>query len=299
MKFELNPGRRKFLKLAAASSATMALGCLGFGYAVHERVDVSRVEVKLATLPAQFDGLTIAHLSDIHHGIFTDYEYISHCVEITNGLKPDIIALTGDYTLLEKKYIEPCADALKSLRAGVGIFAVLGNHDYYQSAGQTAHALRQAGFTMLIEGRERLEKRGAKISLLGADDLLYGHWDVTRLLREVPEDETKITLAHNPDYIGRVAGRGRYVDFMLSGHTHGGQVRLPLLGAPHVVSDYGQRYVMGLNRAEVQPDQQPNSGQYRSKGPMQIYTTRGIGTIMLPVRFDCPPEIVLYTLRQA
>lgn len=288
MNLELNPGRRRFLKLAAASSATVALGCLGVGYAAHHRIEVSRVEVRLATLPVQFDGLTIAHLSDIHHGIYTDFAYISHCVELVNSLKPDIVALTGDYTLLAKSYIEPCADALRPLRASVGVFAVLGNHDYYQSAGQTAHALRRAGFTVLIEGRERLEKRGARISLLGADDLLYGHWDVSRLMLDVPEDETRIVLAHNPDYIGRVAERGRYVDFMLSGHTHGGQVRLPLLGAPHVVSDYGQRFVMGLNQMESQ-----------DKGPMQIYTTRGIGAIWMPVRFDCPPEVVLYTLRQS
>ncbi|HWQ34854.1 MAG TPA: metallophosphoesterase [Blastocatellia bacterium] len=287
---ELNPARRKFLKLAAATSATVALGGLGFGYAEYERVEVSRVEVKLATLPAQFDGLTIAHLSDIHHGIYTGFEYISHCVEIANSLKPDIIALTGDYTLLSKKYIEPCADALKPLRAAAGVFAVLGNHDYYQSAGQTAHALRQAGFTVLIDGRERLEKRGAKISLLGADDLLYGHWNVARLLGSVPADETRIVLAHNPDYIGKVAERGQYADFVMSGHTHGGQVRFPLIGAPHVISDYGQRYVIGLNRVE---------DKHTGKGPMQIYTTRGIGAIWMPVRFDCPPEIALYTLRQA
>ncbi len=269
----------------------MMLGGLGFGYAVHLNVQVSRVDVKLGRLPAQFDGLTIAHLSDIHHGIYTDLEYIGRCVEIANGLKPDIVALTGDFVLADKKYIEPCADALKALRAGVGVFAVLGNHDYYHSAGLVTRALRHAGFTVLIDGRERLEKRGAKISLLGADDLLYGHWDVGKLLRDVPEDEARITLAHNPDYIGRVANRGHYMDFMLSGHTHGGQIRMPLVGAPHVISDYGQRYIIGLNRLESPP-----SG---GRGPMQIYTTRGIGTITLPVRFDCPPEIVLYTLRQS
>lgn len=283
------PGRRQFLKLAAASSATVALGCLGVGYAEHQQIEVSRVEVRLATLPAQFDGLTIAHLSDIHHGIYTGLEYISHCVELVNRLKPDLVALTGDYTLLSKKYIEPCAAALRPLRANVGVFAVLGNHDYYQSAGLTAHALRQAGFTVLIEGRERLEKRGAKISLLGADDLLYGHWNAARLLGAVPADETRIVLAHNPDFIGKVAERGQYADFMMSGHTHGGQIRLPLIGAPHVISDYGQRFVIGLNHLDSVTG---------GKGPMQIYTTRGVGAIWMPVRFDCPPEIALYTLRQ-
>ncbi|MFN0124730.1 MAG: metallophosphoesterase [Blastocatellia bacterium] len=290
VKVSISPGRRKFLRLAAASSATVALGCLGYGYAVHEHVAVSRVDVRLKTLPAQFDGLTIAHLSDIHHGAFTGLDYISRCVEITNALKPDIIALTGDYTLRERRFIEPCAEALRTLRARVGVFAVLGNHDYYQSAGETIGALRRAGLSVMIEGRERLEKRGAAISLLGADDFLYGHYDVARLFRDIPPDETRVVLAHNPDYIGRVAGNKQYADFMLSGHTHGGQVRAPLLGAPHVISEYGQTYVIGLNQL---------AGEYGAKGPMQIYTTRGVGVIYAPVRFQCLPEIALYTLRQA
>lgn len=284
----LSPQRRRFLKYAALSSASLATAGFTWGYLEHERVAVSRVDVRLQSLPVQFDGLTIAHLSDIHHGIYTSLDFINRCVEITNELKPDIVALTGDFTLNAKRYIDPCGEALSGLRAGIGVFAILGNHDYYQSAGETRRALRAAGCTVLVDQRERLEKRGAKLSLLGADDLLYGHWDINKLLRDVPEEETRITLAHNPDFMGRIAERKRYVDFMLSGHTHGGQVRLPLIGAPHVISDYGQQHIIGLT-------------QWASEGraPMQIYTTRGIGSIMMPVRFECPPEIVLYTLRQA
>ena len=136
---------------------------------------------------------------------------------------------------------------------------------------------------MLIDKRDRLEARGAKLSLFGVDDLYYGDTDVVRLLREVPEQEPRLVLAHNPDFIEQFAKRNQHVDLMMSGHTHGGQIRFPLVGAPHVDSAYGQRYTRGLNRCRE----------------MQIYTTRGVGMVGLPVRFACPPEIVLYTLRQA
>lgn len=275
--------RRCFLKFTTASVATLGLGSFGYGLAVRHQVQLSRVEVKLAHLPAEFDGLTIAHLSDLHLGIYTSADYLRRCVELANEQRPDIVALTGDYTYLERQYVEPCADILSELRPRVGSYAILGNHDYYQGAGYTARALRRVKINMLIDKRDRLEVRGAKLSLFGVDDLYYGDTDVVRLLRDVPEQEPRLVLAHNPDFIERFARRNQHVDLMMSGHTHGGQVRLPLVGAPHIDSDYGQRYARGLNRCRE----------------MQIYTTRGIGTVGLPVRVACPPEIVLFTLRQA
>jgi predicted MPP superfamily phosphohydrolase len=195
-------------------------------------------------------------------------------------LQPDLIALTGDFTFAGKHYAEPCAEALALLRARVGTYAVLGNHDHYNSAGRITRALRHVGITVLVDERERLERRGDKLWLVGVDDLAHGiPADLPRLLRDVPADESRVTLAHNPEYLDVFAGRGQHTDFMLSGHTHGGQIRFPLLGAPHVI---GQRYIMGLN----------------SRGPMQIYTSRGIGTVGPPVRLNCPPEVALYTLRQ-
>jgi hypothetical protein len=279
--------RRQWIKLSAAAAAAAA-GGLTYGYAVSERVQLSRVAVKLAALPAAFEGLTIAHLSDIHHGPYTDLDYIRRCVELVNAAQPDLVALTGDFVLRSRNYIEPCAEVLSELKPRIGNYAVLGNHDYYQGAGFLARALHRTGCTLLVDERERLEHRGERLSLLGVDDLYYGQTDIPRLLRDVPVDEAKIVLAHNPDFIEEFALKGRHLDLMLSGHTHGGQVRLPLLGAPHVDSAYGQQYVVGMNRKAL------NDGK-----TMQVYTTRGIGTILLPVRFDCPPEIVFYTLQRA
>jgi uncharacterized protein len=275
--------RRRFLKLSTASVATLGLGGFGYGFAVRHQVQLSRVEVKLAHLPAEFDGLTIAHLSDLHLGIYTSADYLRRCVELVNEQRPDIVALTGDYTYIDRQYVEPCADILSELRPRVGSYAILGNHDYYQGAGYTARAMRRVKINMLIDKRDRLEARGDKLSLFGVDDLYYGDTDVVRLLRDVPEQEPRLVLAHNPDFIERFARRNQHVDLMMSGHTHGGQVRFPLIGAPHIDSSTGQRYALGLNRCRE----------------MQIYTTRGIGTVGLPVRVACPPEIVLYALRQA
>ncbi len=275
--------RREVIELSAASIATIGLGCLGYGAAVRKNVEVSHIEVKIANLPHEFSGLTIAQMSDIHHGPYTGLDYIDRCVEIINGMNPDLIALTGDYTFAGRRHIEPCAEVLKGLKARVAVYAVLGNHDYYAGAGHVARAMRKAGCEVLVDAQDRLEHRGAKLWLLGVDDLLYGTTDVNRLMRGLPREEPKIVLSHNPDFIEEFAVKNKHIDLMISGHTHGGQIRFPVIGAPHISSDYGQRYAIGLNR----------------KDSMQVYTTRGIGTILLPMRLDCPPEIAMYTLRQA
>jgi predicted MPP superfamily phosphohydrolase len=275
--------RREVVKLSAASVATLGLGFLGYGSAIRKNVEVSRVEVKIANLAAEFDGLTIAQMSDIHHGPYTGLDYINRCVEIVTGMNPDLIALTGDFTFAGRRHIEPCAEVLRGLKARIGVYAVLGNHDYYAGAAHVARALKQASCEVLIDALDCLEYRGAKLWLVGVDDLLYGTTDVNHLMRNLPREAPKVVFSHNPDFIEEFALKNRHIDLMISGHTHGGQIRLPLVGAPQISSDYGQQYAIGLNR----------------KGSMQVYTTRGIGTILLPARFDCPPEIVLYTLRQA
>jgi predicted MPP superfamily phosphohydrolase len=275
--------RRDWIKLSAASVAAVGLGCLGYGAAVRDHIEVSRVTVKIANLPDEFVGLTIAHLSDIHHGIYTGLDYINRCLEIANDLKADLVALTGDFTYGGSRYIEPCAELLKGLKAKVGVYAVLGNHDYYAGVSRVARALRGAGLNLLIDAQDHIEHHGAKLCLIGVDDLYYGDTDIGRLMRDVPKEAPKIVLSHNPDFIEEFAVKGRHIDFMMSGHTHGGQIRFPILGAPQIYSSYGQRYAMGLNRA----------------GTMQVYTTRGIGAVFLPARLDCPPEIALYTLERA
>lgn len=279
----LNPARRQFLKLSAATVTAVGVGCFGYGYAVNEHVQLSRVDVPITGLDSAFAGLTIAHLSDLHLGMYTSADYLRRCVEIVNAQRPDIVALTGDYTYINRKYVEPVGDVLSELQPRIGTYAVLGNHDYYQGAGHVVRALRRAKLNVLLDARERLDWRGGRLSLFGVDDLSYGNTNEAKLLKQAAPEEPRVLLAHNPDFIGRFIEKRLRVDFMLSGHTHGGQIRLPLLGAPHIDSRYGQRFARGLNRWEQ----------------IQIYTTRGVGMVGLPVRFACPPEIALYTLRAA
>jgi uncharacterized protein len=272
--------RRAAIKLAAASAAAVGLGSFAYGVMAREQFAVSRVEVKITDLPGEFSGLTIAHLSDIHHGRFTGLEYIKECVEAVNRLSPDLVALTGDFTFGGRRYLGPCLEALKGLKARVGVYAVMGNHDHYLGAREVARSIRYGGFNLLIDAVDRIEVGGSKLWLLGVDDLLCGDTDISQLMRGLPSAEPRIVFSHNPDFIEEFAAREKHIDLMISGHTHGGQIRFPLIGAPHISSDYGQRYAIGLNR----------------KGSMQVYTTRGIGTIVIPARLNCPPEIVLYKL---
>src|SRR5262249_8869622 len=146
--------RRDWIKLTTASVATVGLGCLGYGFAVRDHVEISRVPVKIANLPDEFIGLTIAQLSDIHHGSYTGLDYINRCVEIVNSLQPDLIALTGDFTYGGKKYVDPCAESLRNLKAAIGVYAVLGNHDYYAGTRYVTRALRNAGFNLLIDAQD-------------------------------------------------------------------------------------------------------------------------------------------------
>ena len=271
--------RRQFIGIGALAGAGSL--ATAYGYNQHTQIEVSRVEILLDRLPEEFNGLTIAHLSDLHHGRFISQDYIHHCVELTNALKPDLIALTGDFTFGAKAYAEPCGEVLQGLRANIGIYGVLGNHDHYNSAGRITRAIRSAGANVLVDQRENLEKGGRRLWIVGVDDLQHGHTDLPALLSDCPEKEFRLTLSHNPEFLDLFSDHQQHTDLMLSGHTHGGQIRLPLLGAPHL-SLTGHKYVMGLNQF---------------KG-MQVYTTRGVGTVGPPVRLFCPPEIGFYTLRK-
>ena len=241
--------------------------------------EVTRVPIRLSKLPRAFHGLKLAQLSDIHHSPFLSEAEIAQAVHYTNALQPDLIALTGDYISHSPEYIEGAARALGELRAPLGVFAILGNHDHWTDGAGMAAALRAHGITVLINEHTAIRRGDAEFKLLGIDDMLVKRDDLAAALVGTTADETRILLSHNPAII-REAARAK-IDLVLSGHTHGGQIRIPILGAPHLKL-LGHKYVMGLQRRDT----------------MQIYTTRGIGTVGPPVRFLCPPEIVLYTLRR-
>lgn len=235
--------------------------------------------VYLRRLPKAFDGFRIVHLSDVHHSAFTSREQIARAVETANRLKADIIALTGDYISHDRRFAAPCAELLGRLRARYGVYAVLGNHDHWTDAALITDLFRAEGITVLINQGMHFEHRKAAFWLAGVDDTMVGLEDISLALAGSSDDEMKLLLAHNPIILRRAARAG--VDLVLSGHTHGGQVALRSergsRGRPR------RRMLQGLGR----------------QGDTQIYVTRGVGTVILPVRYGCPPEVSLLELRRS
>lgn len=246
-------------------------------YAIDEAnsLSIERVQITLRRLPKKLDGFRVLHLSDTHHSPFTGLEHISRAVAIANQLNPDLVALTGDYVSHESQYIAPVAKVLGQLRAAHGVYACLGNHDHWTDPEAMATHLEMNGVRVLINEGFRLESTDAPFWLCGVDDHMVGKTDLPAALKDAFPDEFKLLLAHNPVIFRRAARAG--VDLTLSGHTHGGQVR---------VRDADQRLIR----------RRRNAGLHRIK-QSHIYITRGIGTVVLPIRFQCPPEISVLELR--
>jgi uncharacterized protein len=249
-------------------------------YAIAEANSLSleRVEISLARLPQKLDGFKIIHLSDTHHSPFTSLDHISRAVKIANRLKPDLFVLTGDYVSHEDRYIAPVAEVLGSLKAEYGTYACLGNHDHWTNAELVTHLFRGEGIKMLVNEGERLETPGGSFWIAGLDDHMAGTPSMRAAMKGSFPDELKVLLAHNPLALRQAVRSG--IDLVFSGHTHGGQVK---------IRDDEKR---------ILPRRRLSSGLHRRKNT-QIYITRGIGTVVLPVRYNCPPEISLIELRCA
>lgn len=282
--------RRQFLGRFAL--AGLFSGSVGAAYALREAksCQVERLSVALRNLPAAFDGITVAFVTDTHHGPGVPLSYLAEVVAMTNALKPDIVALGGDYVQRSRylqprgghrHFIAPGVAALGDLRAPLGRFAVLGNHDRKESAMLARRALAANGLTELTNAGVWLERGGSRLRLCGVDDLATGRPNLQAALGDTGDTDACLLLSHNPDFVERI--RDPRVDLVLSGHTHGGQVVLPIFGPPFTASRYGRKYVHGL-----------------VQGPSaRVYVSRGVGTIGPPIRLGAPPEVTLITLRQA
>ena len=237
-------------------------------------LSLERVTISLDRLPKKLNGFRVVHLSDTHHSPFTSLEHIERAVKVANRLRPDMFILTGDYVSHETKYIAPVAEVLGRLESEFGTFACLGNHDHWTDPDLVTQSFRKQGISVLINEGFRFEAHGGTFWIAGVDDHMAGKTDLRAALRGSFPDEMKLLLAHNPIIFRRAVRFG--IDLTLSGHTHGGQVR---------VRDSQNRLI---RRRRV-------AGLHRRKDS-QIYITRGIGTVVLPVRYQCPPEISLLEL---
>ena len=256
-------------------------------------IEVSSRDVVLPGLPQAFDGFRIAQISDIHMDEYTEPFFVRDVVNRVNSLNPDAVFLTGDFVTCElapRKFAIgagwQCAGILNQLTCRQR-YAVLGNHDVMIGADAVSEALTANEILVLRNYYMPLERSGGRIWLAGLGDPLQGLPDpeatIPASIRNIPR-EPIVLLCHAPDYVDHLLTlpSGQAVSLMLCGHTHGGQIRLPLIG-PVVLPQMGRKYVAGWFRF----------------GQLQLHVNRGIGTVGLPFRLDCPPEISLLTLHAA
>ncbi|MFQ6101573.1 MAG: metallophosphoesterase [Anaerolineae bacterium] len=272
--------RRRFLKWILGGTVTAGLSALGgAGYATLVEPHwpaLERVDVPLPNLPAVLEGFTIAQLSDLHRGPETMQEDVTRAVELTLRQEADLIVLTGDYVSGSAEYATSCAEPLSFLTACGDVLASLGNHDHWTDVNVVAGALTDVGLTVL---RNAARAVADGLWVAAVDDVWERHADLDKALEGVPAGATIVLLAHEPDYADIVAADGR-VGLQLSGHSHGGQVRLPFVGPP-LLPYLAHKYP---------------AGRYRV-GSMWLYVNRGVGMISPAVRFNCRPEVTLLTLR--
>lgn len=251
------------------------------GFVVEPRmVDVQETTVRIKGLPAGFDGFRICQITDIHHSPVISLDYINNVVDEANRLKPDLVVLTGDYIDTGKRYMAPAMEALSRVNARCGTLAILGNHDHFIGKEYAEEVIAAHKIPLLRNSHIHIESTRGAICVAGVADLLEDTPDAKEALKGVDPGIPRILLSHHPDYAESLPVDER-IDLVISGHTHGGQVRFPFGHAPVVPSAYGQKYSGGLVALE--------SGT-------QVYVSRGIGVSMIPVRLNCPPELTLIKL---
>ena len=282
----------------ALAAALVVLACLAAWAFWLEPAStvVRRVSLSVPAWHAEHRGLKIALLTDLHVGApHMSLGRLRNVVGLVNEEAPDLVIITGDFviggpqdeggerggvaggTFVEP---EPLAEELKHLRAPLGVYAVLGNHDWWFDGERVARALGGAGLKVLENEAVRIERDGRGFWLGGVADLWTRRPDVEGTLRQVNTDDPVILFTHNPDIFPNVPAR---VALTVAGHTHGGQVNLPFLGRPVVPSKFGQRYAFG----------------HVVEGGRHLFVSGGVGTSIIPVRFRVPPEIVILKLGPA
>jgi uncharacterized protein len=262
----------------------VCLSCLFWGTLIEpNRLLVNQQSIQIDNWPGELSGLRVALIGDIHTGSpFIDDQKLHQIVELTNQQNPDLIVLLGDYMVRDSWHahkVEPeiTAADLKGLRAPLGVYAVLGNHDWWYDAGKVQRAFEQNGFRFLENDVAEIKWREKSFWLLGFTDLWSRRFQITNTIAKVPAGATMVAITHNPDMFPRVP---QTVTLMLAAHTHGGQVNFPVVGTPIVPSRFGSKYTAG----------------HIFENGHHMFVTTGIGTSILPIRFRVPPEIAILTI---
>ena len=265
----------------APLAAALAVSTLGGLWSVRRSPRIVELDVIVRGLPAAFDGFRVGQISDVHCSSYTPKSRVVSWVAALNAERPDLIAVTGDLVSSGDRYTDDVASALGGLKAPDGVFACMGNHDYFCNAEKLVAGLRRGGVDVLRNAGVHLERDGATLYVAGIEDSWTGRHDMSRTLADRREGEATLLLAHDPNHFPAAAKAK--VEVTLSGHTHGGQMALPLFGGRYNLARLMTRFTHGLF----------------ADGGSQLYVSRGVGTTGPPVRLFAPAELTVLTLRAA
>ena len=278
---ELSLSRRGFLKGLVAAPLVAVAATSAYARLVEPyHYWISETDVFIRDLPERFENFRITQLTDVHHSRILGINQVRHVVELALQTRPDMFVLTGDYTTTYRRFIEPCAEALASLNAPEGVWAVLGNHDHYTDPELTTRALQRSHIAVLDNAHTTLQRGPDALQLSGIDDWTWNATDWKRAFTGLKPTTPTILLSHQPGVLD--FDQTKNVALILSGHTHGGQVRLPGLGAPARFATKDLKYDRGLFH----------------RGETQLYVSSGTGVIGLPLRFGVRPEIAVLRLKR-
>lgn len=282
--------RRDFLRIVKTIGTTGAAMLAASYYSFDFEpswLDVSQVEIPLSDLPKAFDGYRILQISDIHMGGWMNREHLAEVITQVKAQNPDLVVITGDFVIgrswtsaleaISKDFIEvmlPLASEYKTI-------AVMGNHDHWTDVNKVNKMLADCGIICLQNDIHHLSKDGDSLYIAGLDDVSEGKHKLEHIEYKLPENVKTILLVHEPDYANIISRSGRFM-MQLSGHSHGGQVVIPFLGPP-ILPRWGRTYPSGLYQV----------------GDMWLYTNRGVGMTSPFIRFNCRPEVTVFTLHVA
>lgn len=272
---------KKRIRITLGLILVLIIVCLIWGVLIEpNRLIVRQQTIQIANCPKELSGLRIAVIGDVHTGgPFIDDRKLGRIVELTNQQSPDLIVLLGDYMSPNSWHshrVEPevTAAGLKDLKAPLGVYTVLGNHDWWYDGDKCRRAFEQNGIKVLEEEIAEVKWGEKSFWLAGLADLMTRRQHVNETVAKAPAGSTIIALAHNPDIFPRLP---QTVPLLLAAHTHGGQVNFPVIGSLIVPSRFGRKYTAG----------------HVYENGHHLFVTTGIGTSILPVRFRVPPEIVI------
>jgi predicted MPP superfamily phosphohydrolase len=284
--------RRAFLARSTLGAASVTAFSTGSYASMVEptRLRVCHYDAPIRDLPREFDGLRIAHVSDTHYGPFMSHRYLQRAMEETNALRPNFVALTGDYVHFRPESVQRGIGVFGYLESRWGAVAVLGNHDHWEGADACRAVFSDLSIPVIGNSRKYLTPEGftddpngaPALCIAGLGDLWEDRVSFEDALGGVDPAMPRLVLSHNPDTAEMPELRQR-IDLMLAGHTHGGQVRFPVIGAPAHVSRYGDKYLGGWCEGPACP----------------LVVSRGVGIAGVPMRMGVPPEVGLITLRRA